>query len=554
MSETIVNLPTVPTELPTGTPEEIAAAGIQLGLLGLQLQRAAMLGSGVQHTEHMEALKAMEKAATERHKAAQDGATARHAQTILPFSRRTMAWSLACTSEVNVAADSIARAVQDRWQMLQRFPEVEGPDTAPAPAPEPATPPAPTPAPPSAWRLPPLYTEAEFVQLRGLGGFNAGQGVPGEGYLASLADTGATHARVWYQTHWDGQAYVVDEKQRQVMQAAVRQADDLGVYLVICVQIAKADMPWGNPAMMQAYVALLADLAREHQGQTPIAAWDLTNEPDLHRLPEGAVATKADYELVLTEWRQLATACTDAIRAVEPGRLVVYQVGLVADPSQFELGSPHSLPLDRPGVIHSAHFYEPDDWTHQNVPELVAGQGLARPWRGFDAEVRAAAQASLDILDRWSARHGKPIYVGEISAVRFAPGAHEYVRLVTDFCREKGWPFSYHEWRGWWGWDAELVGAHEASERVASTPMLAVLRNAFKPRKQPPLQLDDEEAVWYLAQLAEEFKAHKQPATLVFARQHWAKFGRPQGRKWAPDAPAPAWGPLAKDAPAGTKL
>ncbi len=69
---------------------------------------------------------------------------------------------------------------------------------------------------------------------------------------------------------------------------------------------------------------------------------------------------------------------------------------------------------------------------------------------------------------------------------------------------------------------------------------------------QPPQELPAEHAAWYLARLTPEFVQYGWPLTLESAYRHWREWGRRQGRKWAPDAPAPAWGPEASAAPPGT--
>lgn len=74
------------------------------------------------------------------------------------------------------------------------------------------------------------------------------------------------------------------------------------------------------------------------------------------------------------------------------------------------------------------------------------------------------------------------------------------------------------------------------------------------PPVQAPAELSDEQATWYLDQLRAEFVRHGWPATIEGARGHWRQFGRPQGRKWAAEAPPPAWGPRAEDAPPGVRL
>lgn len=128
-------LPEIPSAYPTGTDAERAAAAIEVGRLGLVLQRAQMLASAAQNLDH-------EAAATERHRITQEQATLRHAENMQPVTRKSLAYILSWRTPIEVPAEEIGRAVQERWAMMNGFPEVE-----PAAPPAPGTAPAPTPGP-----------------------------------------------------------------------------------------------------------------------------------------------------------------------------------------------------------------------------------------------------------------------------------------------------------------------------------------------------------------------------------------------------------------------
>lgn len=55
---------------------------------------------------------------------------------------------------------------------------------------------------------------------------------------------------------------------------------------------------------------------------------------------------------------------------------------------------------------------------------------------------------------------------------------------------------------------------------------------------------------WYLDQVTPELRRLDwQTLNPSAAQQHWLMYGRPEGRKWRPDAPAPFWGPREEDRP-----
>lgn len=47
------------------------------------------------------------------------------------------------------------------------------------------------------------------------------------------------------------------------------------------------------------------------------------------------------------------------------------------------------------------------------------------------------------------------IYAGEFSAIRWAPGAVNYLRDCIDLFEEYGWDWTYRAYREWDGWSVE---------------------------------------------------------------------------------------------------
>jgi len=45
-----------------------------------------------------------------------------------------------------------------------------------------------------------------------------------------------------------------------------------------------------------------------------------------------------------------------------------------------------------------------------------------------------------------------PIYIGEFSAIRWAPGAAAYLRDLIEVMEENQWDWAYHAFREWDGW------------------------------------------------------------------------------------------------------
>jgi hypothetical protein len=53
--------------------------------------------------------------------------------------------------------------------------------------------------------------------------------------------------------------------------------------------------------------------------------------------------------------------------------------------------------------------------------------------------------------------YGVPIYIGEFSAIRWAPddSAYRYLKDVIELFEENNWSWAYHAFREWNGWSVE---------------------------------------------------------------------------------------------------
>ena len=96
-------------------------------------------------------------------------------------------------------------------------------------------------------------------------------------------------------------------------------------------------------------------------------------------------------------------------------------------------------------------------------------KGLGKEW----------LRERLRPLREFQLRHGVRIYIGEFSAIAWAPGADQYLRDCTDLFNEFGWDWTYHAFREWEGWSVE----HEAL-RPADSSKANLVPAADTPRKR----------------------------------------------------------------------
>lgn len=227
-----------------------------------------------------------------------------------------------------------------------------------------------------------------------------------------------------------------------------------------------------DAACQRRFVELWQHIAKRYKDAKPIWAYDLANEPVEGVVPEG-----------LADWQELAERAARAIRAIDPSRTII------VEPPQW--GSPQGFrefqPLDVPNVVYSVHMYQPGAFTHQGV------HGPSKPCR-YPGEIegkmwdKAALEAALAPVVDFQKAHGVHIYVGEFSAIRWAPdnSAYRYLKDLIEIFEERGWDWTYHAFREWDGWSVEH-GPDRADRSPSKTPTdrEKLLRSWFAKNRKP---------------------------------------------------------------------
>ena len=115
-------------------------------------------------------------------------------------------------------------------------------------------------------------------------------------------------------------------------------------------------------------------------------------------------------------------------------------------------------------------MYNPGSFTHQGVNNTYGEQGkqerIAYPGvidgAKWDKEM---IRKSLKPVRDFQLRHNARIYVGEFSAIAWAPGAEKYLADCISVFDEYGWDWTYHAFRESPIWDLEKAGTSRADIR-----------------------------------------------------------------------------------------
>lgn len=224
--------------------------------------------------------------------------------------------------------------------------------------------------------------------------------------------------------------------------------------------------------LQEHFLELWKQMARRYRGNTTVWGYDLLNEP-----VEGTVAEG------LHDWHALAEETAQAVRAIDP------EHAIIVEPAKW--GNPEGLksfaPLKVSGVVYSVHMYLPHKFTHQGVGNSTTN--LSYPGeldgRRIDKEsLRAALRPAVE----YQRAHHVAMYIGEFSAIRWAPGssACNYLRDVIDLFEEQGWDWAYHAFREWDGWSVEH-GSDKNDHARSKTPTdrEQLLRSWFAKNQKP---------------------------------------------------------------------
>lgn len=223
--------------------------------------------------------------------------------------------------------------------------------------------------------------------------------------------------------------------------------------------------------------------------QDTIWAYDIYNEPvERARLPYAP-----------EKWRQMAIGILREIRKVDPRAWIIYEVG----PGGGWRGFEGLKPLPDPRVIYSFHFYEPGAFTHQGItasqlqdPGLLAkaqeATGIRYP--GLIGGIhwdRNHMEKSLQLVIDFQKKYDAPIFVGEFSAVAWAPveSSTQYLKDVTGLFQKYGWSWTYHAFREWPGWSLEhedgVLKPAIKLKKVSESARGKVIDDALKANVQP---------------------------------------------------------------------
>ncbi len=238
------------------------------------------------------------------------------------------------------------------------------------------------------------------------------------------------------------------EEQLRKLDAALPLCRKYGLYVVVDLhsppsgpQDSKQTL-FTDPACQARFIENWKRMAARYRGQEVVWGYDLVNEPIDRAVPDDCL-----------DWQGLAEKTARAVREIDPDHAIIVECPEGDNPYGFT----EFLPIDVPRVVYSVHMYLPHTFTHQGVfgewtqKWLYPGEIDGRTWD--KAQIERALQPAIDFAERYRVH----MYVGEFSAIRWAPdqSAYRYLRDCIDVFEAHGWDWTYHAFREWSGWSVE---------------------------------------------------------------------------------------------------
>ena len=207
-----------------------------------------------------------------------------------------------------------------------------------------------------------------------------------------------------------------------------------------------------DAALGDHFVETWRRIARRFRGREGIYGYDLVNEPSQKR-----------EALPGCDWWNLQRRAAEAVRAEDPLTPIIIESNLKDGPSTFA----DLIPLAISNVIYEVHIYAPTAFTHQRIfdpsePEV----GWPNAEKSWNADF---LRNVMKPVREFQLKHGARIYVGEFSAVAWAPGAENYLRDCIAIFEEYGWDWTYHAFRESPVWDVEMEGSKHPGMVPAAT-------------------------------------------------------------------------------------
>lgn len=197
---------------------------------------------------------------------------------------------------------------------------------------------------------------------------------------------------------------------------------------------------WDSEERRNELLGLTGELAEHFQNRgDELGAYEILNEPLVRRTL---------FQESPKVWPTLAKQIIQVIREKDPHRFIVLNAGNGGEPSQYK----NFQPFADNRIIYGAHVYAPHKYTHQGI----AGNPNGVQWPGRINGVlwdKAQLRNELKALAQFREKYNVPVWIGEFSAVRWAPNASVWLCDAVSIFNENKFSWTYFSFNGYHAWN-----------------------------------------------------------------------------------------------------
>ena len=260
-------------------------------------------------------------------------------------------------------------------------------------------------------------------------------------------------------------------------------ADEYGFYVIptLCALAPRvAKQPLYDEETGEGWYRLVAeywtDIIKRYGTHPKLLAYDILNEP--HGENEN-------------KWflSKCAPTVIESIRKLDKKTFIMIPAVNWDLPRDFR----DMVSFDGERIVYTVHCYDPQAYTHQGLygyEKNISYPGESHWFHGPASQYwdKDAIRDTLKYVRDFQIRNNVNIYVGEFSAIRWAPGAAQYIEDSISLFEEYGWGWAFHSWAEFHGWSPTMPSDETYDKSWgygnAKTDRLEVLLKYFSKNNQ----------------------------------------------------------------------
>lgn len=205
---------------------------------------------------------------------------------------------------------------------------------------------------------------------------------------------------------------------------------------------------WNDPGKRKSVIGLVGRIVSHFKNRgNELAAYEFISEPGV-RGASGRIETPQ-------AWPELMKQIVAEVRKNDAKRFIVVTPGAGGEPEHYR----DFLPLADDRIVYGVHMYKPHFYTHQGIGNKPLG--VPYPSEKID---KAKLQYLLNDAVAFQNKYKVPIWVGEFSSIRWAPGGEQYIKDLVSIYNANRWGWAYFGYVNYHGWNPDFDSRYSSND------------------------------------------------------------------------------------------